>query len=218
MRVTAQQVHELLVQAGRLPVRAAGEAVDPCQHRRSERKHGEGFGGLRLQRREQRDPIGRRQHRSVDRGGGGLDAHRRRMSRAREKPLECLAPRRAARRQDPIVTGELLQRNLAQASERMLTPGDDDIGVGEQELLPHVARPIRAPQHAEHQVEVAAAQRVEQRLVGTFHHVDGYGRIGGQELVDRLREKMRAGMRDVADGDAGREDALHRAHLLDPVL
>src|SRR5262249_45588059 len=129
-----------------------------------------------------------------------------------------LPARGAARGQYPVVAGELAQRDLARARERVLAADEDGIGIGEQEFLLDVARPRRPPENPEQEVEVAGAQRIEQRLVGTIRDADRCAWIEREKSPDRVGQQIGAGMRDVADGYSRREDTLGCANLLDAVF
>ena len=99
-----------------------------------------------------------------------------------------------------MVVGELMQRDLANASERVLAADEDGIGIREQKFFLDVARPCRSSENPEDQVEVARPQCIEQRLVGAVRDMNGCTRVQGKKPPDRVRQQIRAGMRDVADG------------------
>src|SRR5207302_5311123 len=111
--------------------------------------------------REQCNHVGCRKDGSIDSQRSGFNAHSRRMSRARKNTFKCLPARSSASGQYPVVVGQLSQRYLASASERVLVANEDGIRVREQKLFLEVGRPRRAPEHPEQEVEIAGSQRLE---------------------------------------------------------
>ena len=83
----------------------------------------------------------------------------------------------SARWQNPPVLRQVSQRNLSHMSERVFSPNDDGVRIGEEKFFPDVGRPRRTPEHPKQNVQIAGAKSVQQRVVRTIQDMDKGSRI-----------------------------------------
>ena len=146
------------------------------------------------------------QHRQIAglHGGDG-----RRLPKVQEGAVEEQARRGPGSRQRPSGAVEGLEAHGVLPSERMARAGDDRDAILEERLLDEVTGLGRAAERAEDEVDVAAAKRRREGLVGALHGGDVELRVPAQERRDRGREDLRAAEGKRAHGGAAQEAIRH---------
>src|SRR4051794_17908523 len=100
----------------------------------------------------------------------------------------------------------------------MPSSSDDNIRILKQLFLANIARPKRGSERPPKQVEPRGSQIVQERIVMPVNDLNECIRMGGEQFLDRDRQDLRIGVRNIADRNSRNNIALRGLHFLHAIM